>query len=126
SALTIDGSSLTVASFTSGTTSWTAATGTGFALHLNAGPLTASGTVAFKYNAGPTGNQINDWGFASVGLGTLADNLVEVSGANVSVSLGSFFTTSVATFDVVSQSVTGVATETAASSYDGSLLTLTL
>ena len=127
SVLSIDGGNLGVAVFTSGSNSWVAAAGSGFSIHLNAGPLTASGTVAFKYNTGPAANQIHDWTFANVAnLGSgVADDLVEVSGTSVTVAVGTLFNTSVATFDLTSKSVTGVATETAAH-FDGSLLTLQL
>src|SRR5262249_24444266 len=93
----------------------------------NAGALTGSGTVAFTYNSGPSaGHEISDWAFAGVGgLGDgLADDLVEVSGNNVTVSLGTLFSTSVPTFDLLTKSVTGV--PTASGRVDGSLFTLQL
>src|SRR5262249_14916161 len=126
-AVSIANGNLGVAVVTSGANSYVAAHGDSFALTLTAGALTGSGTVAFTYNSGPsTGHEISDWAFAGVtGLGDgLADDLVEVNGNNVTVALGTLFSTSVSTFDLVTKSVTGVATESGP--VDGSLFTLQL
>ena len=125
----LSGGNLGLAVFRSGTNSWVAAHGDSFGLTLHAGALSASGTVNFDYNSGPAGNQINDWSFASVsGLGSsVADDLLEVSGSNVHVTLGSLLDATVVGFDAVSKTLgSSVATEGAAIAAGASLFTLTL
>src|SRR6185437_333166 len=75
---------------------------------------------------GPVGQQINDWTFASVtGLTTTADDLVEVSGSSIHVTLGSLFDTTVASFDVISKTLSSsIPTEGTAIASGASLFTL--
>src|SRR4029079_1507531 len=123
SALSITGGNLKIASFTSGASSWTAALGDSFTLSLTAGPLTASGTgLGFSYNAGATPtDSITNWAFAGItGLTPPHANPIQASGAGVTVALGTFFSTSVTSFDVKSLDKTGVISSSG--SHDGSLL----
>ena len=125
--------SLTVASLTTSGASYTAAAGSDFSLSLTAGPLSASGTVGFLYNSGSAGagHEISDWTFAGVsGLTStspLADDLVEVTGTNVSVTLTGVFSATVADLRGRLAAEVGCHGSRAASApVSGSLLTLTV
>src|SRR6185437_492735 len=126
-AISLSNGNLGVAVVTSGASTWIGAHGDSFGLTLTAGALHADGSnLAFTYNSGPAGQQINDWTFASVtGLTTTADDLVEVSGSSVHVTLGSLFDTTVGSFDVISKTLSSsIATEGTAIASGASLFTL--
>jgi hypothetical protein len=126
-AISLTSGNLGVAVVTSGASTWIGAHGDSFGLALNAGALHADGSnLGFTYNTGPLGQEINDWAFASVtGLTSTADDLVEVSGSSIHVTLGSLFNTTVGSFDVVSKTLSSsIPTEGTAIASGASLFTL--
>ena len=126
-AISLSNGNLGVAVVTSGASTWIGAHGDSFGLTLTAGALHADGSnLGFNYNTGPVGQEIHDWTFASVaGLTTTADDLVEVSGSSIHVTLGSLFNTTVGSFDVISKTLgSTVTTEGAAIASGASLFTL--
>ena len=126
-AISLSNGNLGIAVVTSGASTWIGAHGDSFGLTLTAGALHADGSnLAFTYNSGPVGQEINDWTFANVtGLTATADDLVEVSGSSVHVTLGSLFNTTVGSFDVISKTLNStVTTEGTAIASGASLFTL--
>ncbi|HEV8461410.1 MAG TPA: hypothetical protein VGQ38_11945, partial [Gaiellaceae bacterium] len=120
----LTGGSLDVASLSNATSTWTAVSGSGFGLDVTLGPLSATGSnLAFLYNAGPAGHEINDWAFAGIST-SLADDLVKVSGSATVTLNGLFASVSIADFALTRKA--GSATDETGTSVSGQLFTLHL
>ena len=99
--MSVTGGSLDIASLTSTTASYLAIAGSGFGLNVTLGPLSASGTgLAFLYNSGPSGHEINNWSFTGLSgfASPLADDLVKVSGSATVTLTGLFASVSIGDF----------------------------
>src|SRR5262249_36751473 len=63
----LSGGQLSLAQVSGASSSYVAAIGTGFALSVNAGPLTFTGSFGFQFNsATPASPAINDWSFTGL------------------------------------------------------------
>src|ERR1700742_2305567 len=105
--VSLTGGNLQLAQVSTATQSWVAAAGDHLTLAGTAGPLTFSGNFGFLYNTGPAGHEISDWSFTGLSdfSSSLAADLVEVTGSNVTVNLSSALSVSVDTFTLTTQTV---------------------